>query len=182
MDCISLDLDPDIAGERPAGARHPHGGDGFSTFCRNTGRPCIMARLLARRLALAGDMAEALDLAETALSGRVRSGCPQSQTGDMTCMMAFTVRNGLAYVFGGVEGRERVDDLVRLAQSAYPPVAGLAASRGAGPEVEVRFGPVLVPATVQVTDLAALAGPTGAMATGRKGGRAARHRALRPGP
>lgn len=137
-----------------------------------------MARLLARQIALAGDVAEAFDLADTLLTGRVRSGCPQSNGSNDGCLMAFTVRDGIVYVFGGLEGRERIDDLVGFARSAYPDVARLEQGRDA-PELErERFGPVLVPALVQVTDFGRVAA-VAAAAQGRRGGRAARLKAAR---
>ncbi|WP_439529293.1 hypothetical protein [Pannonibacter sp.] len=137
-----------------------------------------MARLLARQIALAGDVAEAFDLADTHLTGRVRSGCPQSDGSNDGCLMAFTVRDGLAYVFGGLEGRERIDDLVGFALSAYPAVARLEQGHDVPEPERKRFGPVLVPALVQVTDLARVA-TAAAAAQGRRGGRAARLKAAR---
>lgn len=137
-----------------------------------------MARLLARQIALAGDVAEAFDLTDSHLTGRVRSGCPQSDGTNDGCLMAFTVRDGLAYVFGGLEGRERIDDLVGFALSAYPAVARLEQRDDAAEPDRERFGPVLVPALVQVTDLARVA-TAAAAAQGRRGGRAARLKAAR---
>lgn len=137
-----------------------------------------MARLLARQVALAGDVAEAFDLTDSHLTGRVRSGCPQSDGTNDGCLMAFTVRDGLAYVFGGLEGRERIDDLVGFALSAYPAVARLEQDGDAPQPKRERFGPVLVPALVQVTNLARVAA-VAATAQGRRGGRAARLKAAR---
>lgn len=137
-----------------------------------------MARLLARQIALAGDVAEAFDLTDSHLTGRVRSGCPQSDGTNDGCLMAFTVRDGLAYVFGGLEGRERIDDLVRFAANAFRAVAMLEQVRDLPTPEGERFGPVLVPALVQVTDFVTLA-TADIASVGRRGGRAARMKAMK---